>query len=80
MKLRQMSGIANNLGRVIRFERERRQLSQEALSELAGMNRSFIGEIERGEATPTIVTLQKIASALGLKLSELIQRYEEESE
>lgn len=75
-----MSGIANRLGRVIRFERERRQLSQEALSELAGMNRSFVGEIERGEATPTIVTLQKLADALGLKLSELIKRYEEESE
>lgn len=44
------------------------------------MNRSFVGEIERGEATPTIVTLQKLADALGLKLSELIKRYEEESE
>jgi XRE family transcriptional regulator, regulator of sulfur utilization len=75
-----MSAIPNRLGRVIRFERERRQLSQEALSELAGMNRSFVGEIERGEATPTIVTLQKLADALGLKLSELITRYEEESE
>lgn len=75
-----MSAIPNRLGRVVRFERERRQLSQEALSELAGMNRSFVGEIERGEATPTIVTLQKLADALGLKLSELIKRYEEEPE
>ena len=75
-----MSVIANKLGRVIRLERERRRLSQEALSELAGMNRSFVGEIERGEATPTIVTLQKLADALGIKLSELIKQYEEQSE
>ena len=75
-----MSLIANKLGRVIRLERERRQLSQEALAELAGMNRSFIGEIERGEATPTIVTLQKLADALGMKLSELIKQYEEQTD
>ena len=75
-----MSVIANKLGRVIRLERERRRLSQEALSELAEMNRSFVGEIERGEATPTIVTLQKLADALGMKLSELIKQYEEQSE
>lgn len=73
-----MSAIANKLGRVIRQERERRRLSQEALSELAGMNRSFVGEIERGEAMPTIVTLQKLADALGIKLSELIRLYEEQ--
>lgn len=75
-----MSEIANKLGRVIRLERERRRLSQEALSELAGMNRSFVGEIERGEATPTIGTLQKLADAMGIKLSELIKQYEEQSE
>lgn len=73
-----MSAIANKLGRVIRLERERRRLSQEALSELAGMNRSFVGEIERGEATPTVATLQKLADALGIKLSELIKQYEEQ--
>lgn len=75
-----MSLIANKLGRVIRLERERRQLSQEALAELAGINRSFIGEIERGEATPTIATLQKLADALGMKLSELIKQYEEQTD
>ncbi len=72
-----MSAIAIKIGKVIRKEREKRSLSQEALSELAGINRSFLGEIERGERTPTIITLQKLADGLSMKLSELIRQYEE---
>ncbi|MEO8556878.1 MAG: helix-turn-helix transcriptional regulator [Actinomycetota bacterium] len=72
-----MSAIATRIGRVIRREREKRGLSQEALSELAGINRSFLGEIERGMAIPSIVTLQKLADSLGVKLSELISHYEQ---
>ena len=67
-----MSGIATKFGQVIRSNRESRGLSQEALAELAHLNRSYLGEIERGSAVPSIETMQKLAAALGENLSALI--------
>ncbi|AFK63887.1 hypothetical protein TKWG_20850 [Advenella kashmirensis WT001] len=71
-----MSTITIKIGRSVRTLREGRRLSQEALADLAGVSRSFLGEIERGEAVPSIETLQKLADALGEKLSFLITQYE----
>ena len=64
------------LGRVLRQQRERRGLSQEALAELADLSRSYIGEIERGSTIPSIVTLSQLAGAFGVPLSQLIKDYE----
>lgn len=72
-----VSPIAVKFGRVIRILREKRSLSQEALADLAGLSRSFLGEIERGDAVPSIKTLQKLADALGEKLSFVIGQYEQ---
>ena len=72
-----MSAAARRIGRIIRSNREHRGLSQEALAELADLNRSYIGEIERGSAVPSLDTLQKIADAFGEKLSKLIEAYEQ---
>ena len=74
---RYMSTIAVKFGRVIRSLRERRGLSQEALSDLAGLSRSFLGEIERGDAVPSVETLQKLADGLGEKLSFIVCQYEQ---
>ena len=63
-------------GEVVRAERERRGLSQEALADLAGVSRSHIGEIERGEVNLSFVALTEIAAGLGVKLSDLIEEYE----
>lgn len=67
-----MSTIAIKFGQVIRSNRESRGLSQEALAELSHLNRSYLGEIERGTTVPSIETMQKLADALGENLSELI--------
>jgi XRE family transcriptional regulator, regulator of sulfur utilization len=72
-----VSAIAVKFGRVVRSLRERRGLSQEALSSLAGLSRGFLGEIERGDSVPSIETLQKLADALGEKLSYLVSLYEQ---
>jgi XRE family transcriptional regulator, regulator of sulfur utilization len=72
----EMTTIAAKFGRVLRAERERRGLSQEALAELADLNRSFLGDVERGTAQPSIETLQKLADALGESLSNLIKECE----
>ena len=72
-----MPAMPVRIGRVIRLNREERGLSQEALAELADLNRSYLGEVERGLAVPSIETLQKLADALGEKLSTLILQYEQ---
>ena len=69
--------VAVRIGRVVRANREQRGLSQESLAELANLNRSYLGEIERGLAVPSIETLQRLADAFGERLSVLISQYEE---
>lgn len=71
-----MTAIAIRFGRVVRTNREKRGLSQESLAELADLNRSFLGEVERGTALASIDTLQKLADALGERLSDLIRECE----
>ena len=72
----QMNAIAIKIGKTIRAKREKRGLSQESLAELSNLNRTYLGEIERGLAMPSIETLEKISMAFGEKLSELIAEYE----
>lgn len=69
--------MAVRLGQVIREARTRRGLSQEALAEIANLNRGFLGEIERGVASPTFETLVKLSDGLGERLSNLIRMCEE---
>jgi len=45
-------------------------LSQNALAKKAGLGQATISEIERGEKSPNIITLEKICAALGVTLSE----------
>lgn len=67
-------------GQVIRQLREERGVTQEVLSGLAALSRSHLADIERGSVNPSVDTLWRIAEALGLKLSKLIERVEKESE
>lgn len=59
------------LGKRIKKLRQERGLSQEQLALKADVNKSFMGEIERGIASPTVKTLEKIASTLELTLAVL---------
>ncbi|MDQ8022081.1 MAG: helix-turn-helix transcriptional regulator [Moraxellaceae bacterium] len=72
-----MSGQCQRFGRVVRQSREAQGWSQEQLAERADLNRSYIGEIERGDAMPSLATLAKLATALGVTLSALMARYEQ---
>jgi transcriptional regulator with XRE-family HTH domain len=72
--------FAAKIGSAIRKKRLSLGLSQEALAALAELNRSYVGEIERGEVDVSAVNLQHIADALGIKLSDLIRLYEEEDD
>ena len=65
--------IARSLGRVIRRAREEKGLSQEDFAELTGHHRTYIGFLERGERSPNVETVQRIARALGLNASDLLK-------
>ena len=66
------TGIKVRFGEAVRRLRRQRRLSQEALADLAGINRSYLGEVERGQVTPSLETIDKIAHALGKPLAEVI--------
>lgn len=54
-------------------------LSQEALAGKAGLHRTYVGAVERGERNITLVSANRIAEALGVNLSELIKDYNDEN-
>jgi len=59
------------IGDNIRLIRQKSGLSQEQLALLSNMNTSYIGQIERGEKNPTVRTLEKIADALEISITDL---------
>jgi transcriptional regulator with XRE-family HTH domain len=61
---------------MLRQLREERGWSQEQLAERADLNRSYLGEVERGRAVPSIITVSKLARALEIQMSSLIARCE----
>lgn len=61
------------LGNNIRAIRSEKGISQEELAFKIISARNFIGCIERAEKAPTIITLARIANALGIKLSKLVE-------
>ncbi len=66
------------VGRVIRQRRQKRRLSQEALSGLAGIARTHLTMIENGTKQPNFETIWKIAQALDILPSELVRLIEQE--
>ena len=68
------------VGNVIQRMREKKKLSQEVLSGLAGIGRTHLSAIERGERKPTLETFFKLSYALEIKPSSLMAEIEKELE
>lgn len=66
------SELLIKFGEKVRQERIALQLSQEALAERAGVHRTYVGMIERGEKNISLENIDKIAKALNLSLSQLV--------
>ncbi len=65
----QQSPLLLQLGAAIRSIRHERGLSQEGLADKAGLDRTYVGGIERGERNFSILNLEKISKALGVNVS-----------
>lgn len=63
-------------GKLLQEQRKAKNISQEKLAKLAGLDRTFISLIENGKRNPTFTTILKICSALEIEPSELFSIYE----
>jgi len=66
------------VGRVLAMFRGRKGLSQEVVSGLAGIGRSHLSSIERGERKPTMETFYRLSEALDVSASTILQEIERE--
>ena len=66
-------GLLSKLGDAVRAARRAQGLSQEALADAAGIDRSHMGKIERGERNVTIMNIARIATALNASPSDLLR-------
>lgn len=57
----------------LRLAREDFRLSQELLADMAGMHRTYIGQVERGERNISVDNMEKLAGAVNLPLWEMIK-------
>ena len=67
-----VSDVREKFAKKLNSIRESRGLSQEELAFMCGIDRTYIGRIERLERNPSLVVLQKIADGLGISLIELL--------
>jgi transcriptional regulator with XRE-family HTH domain len=59
-------------GAKLRLAREKAQLSQEALAEKAGLHRTYIGQVERGERNISVDSMERLADAVGEDLWDML--------
>ena len=68
-----MSNSAKKLGENIRRIREEKQMTQTDLCRKLGVDRAYMSNVENGKKNPTLLTIDKIARALGVSTDELIK-------
>jgi transcriptional regulator with XRE-family HTH domain len=80
MSLRPTAPIRKEFGARVRRLRMDRGLSQEAFADQAGLHRTYIGAIERGERNVSIDNIEKIARGLNIAITELFDHTERDGE
>lgn len=63
--------VLTAFGLNVRRQREARDLTQEVLAEKASLHPTYISGIERGVRNPSLLSIAKIAKALGLSISDV---------
>ena len=59
----------------LRSARQRLQISQEALADLAGVDRTFVGSVERQERNISLDNIERLAVALKMDIAELLKKH-----
>ena len=67
-----MEHVQVRFGVRLRQVRQDRGISQERLAELAGLHRTYVSSIERGERNVSLVNIERLAEALGVTMGELM--------
>lgn len=65
--------VVKLLGVNVRHHRKQKGMTQEELAALADMERSYVSDLERGTRNPSVAALGRLAAALEVKPSELLQ-------
>ena len=60
-------------GKKLREVRLKKRLSQGDVARILGVHRSYISGLERGRRNPSLLTVHKVAKALGIKIDELLK-------
>ena len=61
------------LGAAIRQKRKASRFTQEVLAEKSDLHPNYVGRVERGEEHVSLISLQRVAKALGVRISELLK-------
>ena len=75
-KHRQSQSLRLILAHNLRTMRQARGISQEKLAELAGLHRTYVSSVERGERNISIDNIERLATALSTTPPELIREKE----
>ena len=65
------TNVNKDFGKRVAELRKKAGYSQEQFAFKCGVDRTYVGVVERGEKSPTLNTIEKIAYALGISKSEL---------
>jgi len=68
--------LLKSFGARVRTLRQARGFSQETLADKCGLDRTYVGGIERGERNPSLQNIARIATALNVSLVELMKGVE----
>lgn len=68
------SDIKQRFGKAVRRRRRELDLSQEKLAELAGLHRTYVSDVERGDRNISLENIEKLAKALEISIVDLFAR------
>jgi len=67
-----VAGVLDKFGKKLRETRLRAGISQEALADAAGLHRTYVSSIERGERNVSLLNIERLAKALRVSMADLM--------